>query len=61
MLMFSLWECCNGCKEWAGVVFSLFPVQTLGGAGSWDLNEVRSFLAPTVKLTAGMGGGAGVL
>lgn len=37
MLMFSHWEWCNGCKElrW-GLVFSIFPVQTLG-----ELQEMR--------------------
>lgn len=31
ILMFSLWEL--GAKGWAGAVFSLFPVQTLGELG----------------------------
>ena len=39
-------------RSWAGVVFSLFPVLHFGGA-AWDLDEVRSFLAPSVKLAAG--------
>lgn len=58
MLGFSLSESAvMGARSWAGVVFSLFPVQTLGER---DLDEVRSFLVPTVKLAV-KGGGSRVL
>lgn len=54
MLGFSLSKSAvMGARSWEGVAFSLFPVQTLGER---DLDEVRSFLVPTVKLAAKGGG-----
>lgn len=50
----SLWECCNGCKGLSGG--GVYPYFLCKPWGNWDLDEVRSFLALTVKLSAEMEG-----